>query len=111
MPAITPGWLSRRFIERYIAESPAAKKARAPGRIQPASHVDLPVLERYLRINQAARELIVRASDYDVNRIRFRNPFIPIIRFTVGTGLQVVVQHQGRHLLQAERVRQNAGFP
>jgi hypothetical protein len=109
--AVTPGWISRQFIARYIAESPAARKARAPGKIRPSSHVDPSVLGRYLGTNEAARELIVRAGAYDVNRVRFRNPFVPVIRFTVGTGLEIIVQHQGRHLGQAERVRKNPDFP
>ena len=50
------------------------------------------------------RELVARASAYDVNRIRFKNPFTPLLRFTVGTGLEIVTQHQSRHLLQAEVV-------
>jgi hypothetical protein len=61
--------------------------------------------------NQEARELIHRARNYDVNRIRFKNPFIPILRFTVGTGLEILVTHQRRHLLQAERIRQSIEFP
>lgn len=69
------------------------------------------VLDELRRSNQAVRELIRRASDYDVNRIRYRNPFIPLLRFTVGTGLEIIVKHQSRHLLQAEGVRQSAGFP
>jgi len=48
---------------------------------------------------------------YDVNRIRFKNPFVPLIRFTVGTGLEIVSQHESRHLLQAERIRESPGFP
>jgi hypothetical protein len=50
-------------------------------------------------------------SPYDVNRIRFRNPFIPVLRFTVGTGLEILSNHQRRHLLQAERVRESLEFP
>jgi hypothetical protein len=32
------------------------------------------------------------------------NPFVPLVRFTVGTGVEIVWRHQHRHLLQAERV-------
>ena len=35
----------------------------------------------------AVRDLVRRASACDVNRIRFVNPFVPLVRFTVGTGL------------------------
>jgi hypothetical protein len=108
---ITPGWFGRWFIRSYIDPSPKTKRAKAPKKIVPASRVDLSVLERFLGGNQTARELVARAADYDVNRIRFTNPFVPIIRFTVGTGLEIIVRHQRRHLLQAERVRGRDAFP
>ena len=65
----------------------------------------------HLQSNRAARELVYASSNYDVNRIRFKNPFIPVLRFTVGTGLEIVAKHQSCHLLQAEAVRQSAEFP
>jgi len=108
---IMPGWFGRWFLRSYIEPSPQTKRAPAPKKIVPGSRVDLSVLDRFLRSNQAARELVRRASSYDVNRIRFRNPLIPVIRFTAGTGLQIVSGHERRHLLQAERVKQSADFP
>lgn len=48
---------------------------------------------------------------YDVNPIRFKNPFIPGLRFSVGTGPEVLTRHERRHLLQAERIRESPEFP
>jgi hypothetical protein len=104
------GAISSWFIRSYIAPNPATR-ARAPRKIVPASRVELSVLDALVRSNNAARELIRRASAYDVNHIRYRNPFYPIIRFTVATGLEITAQHPRRHLLQAENVRQSPGFP
>jgi len=59
----------------------------------------------------SCREIMVRARAKNVNRIRFWNPFIPGIRFTVGTGFQITVGHERRHLLQAERVLHSPSFP
>jgi hypothetical protein len=108
---ITPGWFGRWFIRNYIEPSTVTKRGRAPRKIVPASAVDASILTRFLATNQAARDHIRRASPYDVNRIRFKNPFVTGLRFTVGTGLEVLVRHQGRHLLQAERVTAREGFP
>ncbi len=102
---ITPGWFGRWFIENYIEFSGRTKPHRAPKKITPVSQVDPSVLDRFLESNQGARELVQRAATYDVNRIRFRNPFVPLIHFTVGTGFEILSKHQRRHLLQAERVR------
>ena len=108
---IVPGWFGRWFIRNYIEPSSDTRRAKAPQKIAPGKQVEPSVLELFLRSNQATRELVCRAGEYDVNRVRFKNPFIPILRFTVGTGLEIVSKHQSRHLLQAERVRQSAGFP
>ena len=108
---IKPGRFGRWFIRTYIEPSPQTKHARAPKKIVPGTRVEYSILDRFLRSNEAARELVCRARDHDVNRIRFRNPFIPVLRFTVGTGLEIMSAHERRHLLQAERTRQSPGFP
>ena len=105
------GWFSGWFIRTYIAPNPGGARARAPKTIEPAKQVKPIVLERLLSSNHAVRELARRASSYDVNSIRYNNPFIPLLRFTVGTGLEIIAKHQSRHLLQAEGVRQAADFP
>jgi len=108
---ITPGWFGRWFIRTYIEPSSGGKRGRAPGKIAPPPQIDASVLDLFLRSNDAARDLVRRAAAHNVNQFRFRNPFIPLLRFTVGTGLEIVSTHQRRHLLQAERVKQTAAFP
>jgi hypothetical protein len=102
---ITPGWFGRWFIRNYIEPSPETRRARAPKKIAPGAQVESSILDRFLESNRKARELLHRASNYDVNRIRFKNPFNPLLRFTVGTGLEILSKHQRRHLLQGERIR------
>jgi len=108
---ITPGWFGRWFIRSYIEPSSKTRRVRAPRKIRPGTQIEPSVLDRFISSNQRARELIHRARHYDVNRIRFKNPFIPVIRFTVGTGLEILSNHQRRHLLQAERIRESSEFP
>jgi hypothetical protein len=108
---ITPGWFGRWFIRRFVEPSPQTKRVPAPLKIRPAARVDLAVLHRFLSGNESCRELIVRMCTKDVNRIRFWNPLAPGIRFTVGTGLEIIAGHERRHLLQAERVRDSVHFP
>jgi len=108
---ITPGWFGRYFLRTVIDPSPQSRKNKAPAKIKPVTTVDSSVLTHFLASNDVARRLIARAVPYDVNRVRFPNPFVPLIRFTVGTGLEIMTRHQDRHLLQAERVRANATFP
>jgi hypothetical protein len=108
---IKPGWFGRWFINNYVEPSPQTKRVRAPKRVAPGVRVESSVLDRFCRSNRGARELVRQAREFDVNRIWFRNPFIPVLRFTVGTGFEIVVGHERRHLLQAERARWSSGFP
>ena len=41
----------------------------------------------------------------ELARVRFRNPFVRGVRFSLATGLHVIVAHERRHLWQAKRVR------
>jgi hypothetical protein len=108
---ITSGWFGRWFIRSFAEPSPNSKRASAPRKIRPVARVDLAVLDQFLSANKSCRELIVRMRGKDINRIRFWNPFVPGIRFTVGTGLEIVTGHERRHLQQAECVRQSVNFP
>jgi hypothetical protein len=111
VPEIIVGAPSRWFIRRYIAPSAHMKTASAPLKITPPTAVDADTLDRFLYTNEKARDVIRRAAGHDVNRLRFRNPFVPLIRFTVGTGLEILSKHEQRHLLQAERVKGSPTFP
>lgn len=108
---ITPGWFGRWFIRNYIEPSPKMRRVPAPRKIRPGTRIEPDILDRFLDSNHRARDLVLRARNYNVNRIRFKNPFVPVIRFTVGTGLEIISKHQSRHLLQAERIREHLEFP
>lgn len=108
---IRPGAISRWFIRSFVEPSPSSKPVPAPSKIKPAAEVGGNVLDRFLASNKACRELIVTSRSKDVNRIRFWNPLAPGIRFTIGTGFEIIASHERRHLLQAERVRDAADFP
>jgi hypothetical protein len=109
---VTPGWLGRWFIRAYIEPATQKKRARAPRKIVPVGkEIDSSMLDRFVASNARVRDLITRARGHDINRVRFKSPFAPLLRFTVGTGLQVIARHNHRHLLQAERVRQSSDFP
>jgi len=103
--------LSRWFLETYIEPSETTRRAKAPRKISPSPTVRPGVLDRFLRGNEHARQVVRRAGSFDVNRIRFKNPFVPFVRFTIGTGLELLSRHERRHLLQAERVKAAPGFP
>lgn len=109
---ITPGWFARWFIRSYIDPATQKKRARAPRKASPvSSRLDLSIGKRFMASNDAMRAVMSRAREIDVNHVRFRNPYVPVIRFTIGSGLLIVARHNHRHLAQAERVTQLPQFP
>jgi hypothetical protein len=109
---ITPGRFGRAFIRRYIEPAEQKKPARAPRKIVPvSSQLVLTIVDRFRKSNEGIRRVIEQARPHDINHVRFRNPFVPVIRFSVGTGLLILTRHNHRHLGQAERVTRSRGFP
>jgi hypothetical protein len=108
---ITPGWVSAWFMSKYVEPGPKTRRVRSPQKIRPDERINPSVLDEFISSNQDAKSAVRRAAGYDVNRIRYRNPLVPLVRFTVGAGLELTWKHQLRHLQQAERVKQAPGFP
>ena len=54
------------------------------------------------------RAFLRRYADIDLAAVRFPNPFVRRVQFSLATGLHVVAAHERRHLWQAWRVRRAA---
>ena len=106
----TAGWFSSYFVEKVIGPQ-VNRRYKAPKSIRPKPVDPEVALERLVRTHKEIRELLGAKSQPDLNRIRFKNPFVPVIRFTVATAFLIMAAHGRRHLLQAERLRDAAGPP
>jgi hypothetical protein len=101
--SIQPGWFGRWFIREL--EPPPRRKLKSPKQGRPVARRSGPeVLSAFVAAHNELRTLIHEARELDLNRLRFRNPFIGVIRFTVGTGMMIINAHDRRHLWQARQV-------
>lgn len=108
--AIQPGFFGRWFVATL--EPPPKCRLPAPKKIVPAARKGRDeVIGEWRRIQAEVRDLLRAGAEQDLNGIRFVNPFFSLIRFSVGTGFQVIAAHERRHLWQAERVKANPRFP
>jgi hypothetical protein len=104
-----PGLVGRWFI--WTLEPPVTRRFRmkAPQKIEPrTAPAFTDALGSFLASQEEVRRFLRTCSDLDLAGIRFPNPFIPGVRFSLATGLHVLPAHQRRHLWQAWRVRQAA---
>jgi hypothetical protein len=100
---IQPGWFGRWFIGQM--EGPPRRKMKTPRQGIPEAHKSgEEILRAFIAAHDELRSLVHEARDLDLNRIRFRNPFIGFLRYSVGTALLVIGAHDRRHLWQARQV-------
>ena len=108
--AITPGWFGRLFVAKM--EPSARTKYKTVKKVTPGTEGDAEAAMRdFVDSHAEARRVVASWEEVDFNRVRFQNPFVPVLRFTVGTGLMIINAHDRRHLCQAERVKESSGYP
>jgi hypothetical protein len=97
---IAPTFFGERFIRSM--EPPVKLRSRAPASVKPrAGGSREAILAAYYGSHDRIRDLVRRCEQIDVNRAKFPNPFFPLLRVRVGTGLRVITAHDRRHLWQA----------
>ena len=102
VPGLIGGWFVR------IMEPPVKRRftMRAPKKIVPRESPALQDAAReFLASQDDVRAFLRVYADTDLAGVRFVNPFVPAIRFTLATGLHVTAAHERRHLWQAWNVR------
>lgn len=104
-PGVIGGWFVRSL------EPPVTPRFRlkAPKRIQPGPSPSLrEAFSAFLGSQDEVRAFLQTYSETDLAGVRFPNPFLRGLRFSLATGLHVLAAHERRHLWQAWRVRQAA---
>lgn len=105
-----PGLLGGWFVNYLEPPVKARLKSKAPRLIRPRTAPSLnDAFVAFLTSHDDVRAFLRAHADIDLTGVRFPNPFIPGVRFSLATGLHVIAAHERRHLWQAWRVRQEAG--
>lgn len=102
-----PGMIGRWFVN--FLEPPVKRKSKAPRTIRPRTAPSLnDAMKVFLASQDEVRRFLRTYAGIDLAAVRFPNPFIRGVRFSLATGLHVIPAHERRHLSQAWRVRQAA---
>jgi len=107
----TPGFVARLWIQLL---RPGGPKLPTPKSMRPRGHGSSDgerkpldperVLEEFREAHDRLAELVHASEGLDLARIRMRSPVIPLLRFHVAAWFLTCVQHDRRHMAQAERV-------
>ena len=109
--AAEPGLIGKWFVSMLEPPARAPYKQRAPQIIRPRSSPGLADASAAFRASQQDVRAFLRAyAEIDLAGVRFPNPFLRGVRFSLATGLHAITAHERRHLWQAWRVRQLCGM-
>jgi hypothetical protein len=107
---LRPGVVGRWFVATL--EPPPKRRLPAPKKIVPAARKGRSeVMAEWGKLQAEVKALLQESAGLDLNGTRFVNPFLPLLRFSLATGFQVIAAHERRHLWQAARVKASPGFP
>lgn len=105
LPGLIGGW----FVRTLEPPVKPRFKMKSPRKSLPRSSPPLwEAAEQFLASHAQLREFLRKYAEIDLAGTRFVNPFIPVIRFSLATGVHVLAAHERRHLWQAWNVRRAA---
>jgi hypothetical protein len=91
-------WVGKQFIKLAGPQS----NAPAPPPMRPPDSAGRESVARCLDAHREFIEFMNACSNVDLNRAKFKNPFLPFIRFRFSDGFAIAVAHSERHVLQIE---------
>jgi DinB superfamily len=104
-----PGLIGSWFVSYLEPPVKPRLKSKAPRTIRPRTAPALAEAFRmFIESHDQVKTFLRSYADTDLTGVRFPNPFIRGVRFSLATGLHVLEAHERRHLWQAWRVRQAA---
>jgi hypothetical protein len=89
-----------------------SRKFKAPSqKIVPPSDIDANIVEIFAAHQSELIGKIKRTETADWRKTKVTSPFLKIATYSLADGYQVIVEHEKRHVRQAERVTQTENFP
>ena len=88
------------------------RKFKAPSsKIVPPSEIDVNIIKIFAGHQVELIKKIKQTESADWNKTKITSPFMKLMTYKLFDGFRIVVEHEKRHVRQAERVAQTAGFP
>lgn len=104
-----PGVIGRWFVQSLEPPITPKFKRKAPESIRPRRAPSLgQAIADFRASHDEVRRFLRHYADIDLAGVRFPNPFVRGIRFSLATGLHVIAAHERRHVWQAWCVRRAA---
>lgn len=103
-------WIARWFVRSM--EPPPKRRVKTFRSMVPEPDLDpAATLRAFQDSQERLRVLVDAARGLDLGGIRFGSPFFPLLRLSLGTGLELVLAHNRRHLWLIRELMDRDDFP
>lgn len=103
-------WIARRFVR--MLEPPPRFRVKTMRSMVPETGVEpADALRRFHELQARLAGTARRARGLDLGRVRFSSPFFRLLRLSLGTGFEVVLAHNRRHVWLIRELMASEGFP
>jgi hypothetical protein len=109
MPLL-PGFFGRLVLGAVKPESARKVKAR-PGFIPATSDIDGQIISQFQKHQEELMRLMKTTEGLELEKIIITSPIASVVTYSLLDGYRIIVTHERRHFLQAERVMAAEGFP
>jgi hypothetical protein len=110
-----PGPFRYKWLHRWIAtsqEPPYRIRMKAPQSFQPPpGRARQEVMAAFRAYQVQYVDRLRQANGLDLTRARVRSPILRWLKLPLGTAFAFTTSHERRHLWQARRITETAGFP
>ena len=98
------GFLGNYFANSMLPKNRKIRKMKTFRDKDPSnSHLDQLTIDRFLKQQYLMIELLKKAQSVNLNKVK-TSITVPVIKLKLGDTFRVVIYHNERHLLQAEKV-------
>lgn len=101
-------WLGRWFTR---AVGPEGRPVRTPPVLRPRREAVDNALETFFAEQVRLQTLLDESRGLDLDRVRVSSPVSRLLRFHACDAFRILVEHEKRHVAQAEHVAAAPGFP
>lgn len=104
------GWLGNYFANLMLPESGEIKKMSSPkDKIPNGSQLNLSVLDKFQKQQQKTLELLNKARKVNLEKTKSSITISKWITLKLGDTFRFLINHNKRHLMQADRALEKAG--
>lgn len=88
------------------------RKFKAPSKaIVPPSEIDAKIIEQFAAHQTEVIERVKQTETTDWLKTKITSPFMKLMTYKLTDGYRVIIEHERRHVRQAERVLPSENFP